>query len=84
MFVTSMGLIGIMYYFSIERVNSQSTTLEVTTAKQDMISLDQSILSAAWQPGSSRVITIGDSGGKTNIQPLNNSLAINITDGLSI
>lgn len=84
LFVTTMGLISVMYYFSVERVNSQSATLKISTAKQDMISLDRSILSAAWQPGSSRVIDISDSGGKTNIQPLNNSLAISITDGVNI
>ncbi len=84
LFVTTMSLIGVMYYFSIERVNSQGATLKISAAKQDMISLDQSILSAAWQPGSSRVIQISDSSGKTNIQPLNNSLAVSIADGLNI
>lgn len=84
LFVTSMGLIAVMYYYSIERVNSQSATLLIATAKQDMASLDQSILSAAWQPGSSRLIDIRNSGGKTNILPLNNSLVISIADGVNI
>ncbi len=84
LFVTSLGLISVMYYFSVERINSQSTTLEASTAKQDMMSLDQAILSAAWQPGSSRVIDIRDSGGETNIQPLTNDLSISVTDDVNI
>ena len=84
LFVTMLGLISITYYFSVEKVKSQSATLKISTAKQDMISLDQSILSAAWQPGSSRVIDISDSGGKTTIQPFTNTLAIGIADGATI
>jgi hypothetical protein len=81
LFVTMLGMISITYYFSVEKVNAQSQTLKVSTAKQDMTSFDDAIMSTLWQPGSARRIDFSDSGGTLKVQPAVNSLNINVTDG---
>ena len=81
LFVTMLGMISITYYFSIEKVNTESQTLKVSTSKQDMISLDDAILSVLWQSGSARRIEFSDSGGTLKVQPTINSLTLNVTDG---
>jgi hypothetical protein len=53
-------------------------------AKQAMNSLDEAVLSVLWQPGSSRTIDFGDFGGQLNVEPLLNSLVVNITDNNGI
>ena len=75
-----MGLISVTYYFSIERINIQSATLKVSTAKQDFASLDNAVLSTIWQPGSSATYDISDSGGQTNIEPNSNVLIVTASD----
>lgn len=84
LFFSMILMISVTYAIAIERINTQTSTLKIETAKQDMTSFDQAILAAASQPGSCRTITISDSGGKTSIQPLNNSLSIFAYDGNSI
>jgi hypothetical protein len=80
LFVSTIGLISVTYFFEVEKVNSQGQTLKIATAKQDLLSLDQNILSVVWQPGSARSVDISDSGGKINIQPLAGSLTITVSD----
>lgn len=84
LFVSTLGIIMVTYYFSVEKINSQSQTLKVSTAKQNLLSLDDEILSTLWQPGSSSTFDLTDSGGLTNIQPTSNVLTININDNSSI
>jgi hypothetical protein len=84
LFVTTLGLISVTYYFAVERVNARSQTLKVSTAKQDFLSLDENILSIVWQPGSARTFEITDSGGKLQVQPTTNSLVISVTDNSDI
>lgn len=84
LFVTTLGLISVTYYFSVERVNAQSQTLKVATAKQDILAIDQKVLSVVAQPGAARTIEIADSGGKLKVQPSANSLAVGISDGTQI
>jgi hypothetical protein len=84
LFVSTLGLISVTYYFSVEKVNGQSQTLKVATAKQDILSLDQKIMSVVWQPGSASTIEIGDSGGKLNVQPAANLLTIRLTDNREV
>ena len=84
LFVSTLGLISITYYFAVEKVNARSQTLKVTTAKQDLLSLDESIMSVVWQAGSARTIDIADSGGKLNVKPETNLLTICLTDNRDI
>ncbi len=84
LFVSTLGIISVTYYFSVERVNAQSQTLKISTAKQDLLALDETILATLWQPGSARTMEISDSGGLTNIQPTSNVLTISVSDGLGI
>jgi hypothetical protein len=76
--VTTLGIISFTYAFSVERVNSQGQSLKVSTAKQNLLSLDDEVLSTLWQPGSSCTFDLSDSGGTVNIQPVSNVLTISI------
>jgi predicted transcriptional regulator len=80
LFVSMLGVISVTYYFAIERVNADSQSLKVSMAKQAMTSLDESMLSVLWRPGSSRTMKFGDFGGQLDVQPLSNWLVVNITD----
>ena len=62
----------------------QGETLKVSTAKQDFLSLSNLILSTSWQPGSSAIYKIADSGGLTDIQPPDCNLTITICDNSTI
>jgi hypothetical protein len=84
LFVSMLGLITITYYFAVEKISTRSIALKISTAKQDMITFDQSLTAIIWQPGSARTIDISDSGGKINIQPLSNRLTISVSDGNTI
>jgi hypothetical protein len=74
----------VTYAFSIERIGSQSQSLKVSTAKQNMQSLNDVVISTLWQPGSSSTIDLADSGGLTNIQPTSNVLTVSIGDNLGL
>lgn len=84
LFVTTLLLISFTYAFAIQRVNSQGQTLKVSTAKEDMISMDSNILEVASQPGSARVFNLQDSGGQINVEPSENNLTLSITDSVGI
>ena len=84
LFVSMLGIVSITYYFAIEKVNTRSTALKITTAKQDMQSFDETLRSTLWQPGSARTFEFSDSGGEVNVQPSANSLIINVTDNQNI
>ncbi len=84
LFVTTLGLISATYYFAVEKVNAKGQALKITTAKQNLLSLDESVLNVVWQPGSARTVDIADSGGKLNIQPAVNFLTIGVTDSEDI
>jgi hypothetical protein len=76
--VSTLGIIAVTYYFSVERVNSQATTLKVSTAKQNMLNLNQAITSTFWQPGSASTYEVTDSSGQLHLEPTNNTLNISI------
>jgi hypothetical protein len=84
LFVSTLGIISITYYFAVEKVNTKSTTLKVATAKQDMLSFDETLLAVLWQPSSARTFEFSDSGGEVNVQPSANSLIINVTDNSDV
>jgi hypothetical protein len=84
LFVSMLGVVSITYYFAVEKINTRSTTLKIATAKQDMLSLDETLLAVIGQSGSARTFEFSDSGGEVNVQPSANSLIINITDNSDI
>jgi hypothetical protein len=84
LFVSTLGIISVTYYLAVEKVNTRSQTLKISTARQDLLSLDQDLLSVLWQPGSARAVEVTDSGGRIRIQPQTNSLALTVTDGRDI
>ena len=84
LFVSTLGMISVTYYLAVERVNSQSQTIKIATAKQDFFYIEQDIAAVLWQPGSARNAEVSDSGGKLNIEPTNGSVTISISDDLGI
>ena len=84
LFVSMLGIISITYYFAVEKVNTRSTALKISTAKQDMLSFDETLLAVLWQPSSARTFEFGDSGGEVNVQPSANTLIINVTDNSEV
>ncbi len=82
--VTTLSLITVTYYFSVQNLQIQSKALKVSTARQNYQSLNNLILSTIGQPGSSSTIDLSDSGGTTNIQPTNNILTMTVSDNLTI
>ena len=84
LFVSTLGIISVTYYFSIERINTQDQALKASTSKQSFQSLDDAILSTLGQPGSSVTFDLADSGGLTEIQPTGNILTIRVNDSIGI
>jgi hypothetical protein len=80
--VSTLSIISFTYAYSIERVNSQSQSLKVSTAKQNLLALNDAVFSTLWQPGSSSIFDLADSGGTLNIQPNNNFLTLSINYNL--
>ncbi len=80
LFVSLSFIISLTYYFAVSRVNSRSQLLKVSAAKQNMFSLENSIASVAWSPGSSKVHSFDDYGGNFVVEPEAKSLLINVTD----
>lgn len=76
--VSTLGIVAVTYYFSVERINTQATTLKVSTAKQNMLNLNQAITSTLYQPGSSSTYEVTDSGGQLHLEPTNNTLTLSI------
>jgi len=80
LFVSMLGVVSITYYFAVEKVNTRSTALKVSTAKHDMLGFDEALQSTLWQPGSARTFEFADSGGQVKVEPSANSLTINVSD----
>jgi hypothetical protein len=84
LFVSTMSIVAFTYYFAVEKVNSQGQTLKVSTAKQNLLSLDDAIVSTLGQPGSSSTFDLTNSGGLINIQPSTNVLTLSVNDSSGI
>ena len=84
LFVSTLGIISVTYYFSLQRINTQDQALKASTAKQSFQSLDNAILSTLGQPGSSVTFDLANSGGLTEIQPTGNILTIRVNDSIGI
>jgi len=84
LFVSTLGIIAVTYYYSIERIDARSVTLKNSMAEQAMGSFDDALSSVLWQSGSSRTLQINDYGGELRVQPSTNSLLVNVTDNNNI
>jgi hypothetical protein len=84
LFVSTMLLISVTYVFAVQQVNNQKQSFDVLTAKQDMTSLDDQVLSVVSQPGSAATLDFRDSGGQLNVEPSSNNLTLTVTDGSEI
>ncbi len=82
--VSTLGIISFTYYYSVQRVNTQSQVLKVSTAKEALLSLDDDALSTLWQPGSSVTLELADSGGLLAVQPSANVLTVDVSGGSEI
>jgi len=67
----------------VERVNAQGQILKVSSAKENLLSLDNCVLSTLEQPGSSSIFEVVDSGGLLRIQPNSNVLTLSINSSSS-
>jgi hypothetical protein len=76
--VSTLSIVSVTYYFSVEKINSQGQTLKVSTAKESLILLNNEIISTLGQPGSSTTFDLIDSGGLLKIQPTSNVLTLSI------
>jgi hypothetical protein len=79
LFVSLSFVISLTYYFAVSRVNSRGKLLKVSAAKQNMLSLENSVASVAWSSGSSKVHSFDDYGGNFVVEPEAKSLLINVT-----
>jgi hypothetical protein len=77
-------MVAVTYYFAVERISAKSQDLKVSTARGNMMTLDEDLSSVLWQSSSSQTFDFSDSGGQLNIEPTANPLSINITDNNSI
>ena len=80
LFVSLTLIISATYYVSVTKIEARGRILNITVAKQNMLYLADTIESANWSPGSSRVYTFEDSGGTFKTYPTAESLAVNVTD----
>jgi len=71
------------YYSAISSVNTKAGRLNYAAAKQDMLTLDNSIVSMVWSPGSALVQYFQGQGGRFEIKPEMRRLLINLTLGSS-
>lgn len=78
--VSTLGIVALTYYFSVERISAQGTSLKVSNAKQDFLMLDDAITSTLWKPGSSATFELKDSAGRTLIEPEKNKLTLTLNN----
>jgi hypothetical protein len=84
LFVSTLLLISVTYVFAIDQLNSQKQPLQTLTAKQDMASLADDVVSVSSQPGDATIFDLRDSGGQLNVEPATNTLTLSVTDNNSV
>lgn len=77
--VSMLCMISVTYYFAVEKVNSRTTALKISTAKQEMQTFSQETVPLLWQPGSACTFEFSDSGGKLCVQPNSNLLTLSVS-----
>jgi hypothetical protein len=81
LFASLLTVISITYCFAVSKVNVNSQILKISSAKQNMNTIEQSLQQVVWHPGSSDTLEFDDCGGTLKTEPSANLLAINVTDG---
>lgn len=84
LFVSTLFMVAITYYFAVERIIAKSQSIKVSLARENMMGLDEDLSSVLWQSTSSRTFDFSDCGGQLKVEPSVNQLSINITDNNSI
>lgn len=74
-------VISVTYYVAVAKIDASSQMLKISSAKQNMKVIEQTIKFVIWQPGSSKNCEFNDSGGTLKTEPSENLLTINVTDG---
>lgn len=80
LFVSLTVVISATYYFAVNRINTKSQDLKVSAAKQGMLSLEKTVQSIIWSPGSYETYEFDDFGGKLRVEPTAKRLLMNLTD----
>jgi hypothetical protein len=81
LFASLFAVISITYSFAVSKVNVNSQILKISSAKQNMDTIEKSLRYVVWQPGSSKTLEFDDCGGTLKTEPTENLLTINVTDG---
>jgi hypothetical protein len=82
--VSTLGIVSFTYYFAVQRVSAESQVFKVSTAKESLLSLDDTICKTLWQPGSSSTFELADCGGRIKIQPTSNVLTLEVNDSFGV
>ena len=80
LFVSLTIIVSATYYVSVAKIQARGQLLNIAVAKQNMLSLENSIEFTKWSPGTSSVYHFEDSGGIFKTYPAAKSLLVNITD----
>jgi len=81
LFASLFAVISVTYYFAVSKVNANSQMLKISSAKQNMGTIENTLQFVIWQPGSSKACEFNDCGGTLKTEPSRNLLTINVTDG---
>jgi hypothetical protein len=79
LFVSLTLIVSVTYYFSVTKINISGQGLKVSAAKQRMLSLEDTIQSLAWSPGSYEIFEFDDLGGTFKAYPTAKRLVMNLT-----
>jgi len=80
LFVSLTLIVSVTYYFAVTKINVDSQGLKISAVKQRMLSLEDTIQSVTWSPGSYEIYEFEDLGGKFNVDPTAKRLIMNLTD----
>ncbi len=80
LFVSLTLIVSATYYVSVTKIQARGQLLNITIAKQNMLSFEDSIGFTAWSPGASGVYHFEDSGGTFKTNATAKRLLVNITD----
>jgi hypothetical protein len=83
LFVSLTIIVSATYYVSVTKIQARGQLLNVSVAKQSMLSFEDSINSITWSPRSTSVYHFEDSGGVFKTFPAAKSLLVNVTDNMA-
>jgi hypothetical protein len=82
LFVSLTIIVSVTYYVSVTKIQARGQLLNVSVAKQSMVSFENSIESITWSPSTTSVYHFEDSGGTFKTFPAARSLLVNVTDNM--